>query len=53
MYMVTVFTAAAALAGLGGVLMPHVVFRLGFLMMTVYLALALFTALLNLVRRNP
>ena len=53
MYMTAIFFAAAIVAGLGGVLMPHAVFRLGFFMMTVYLILALATALLNLARRNP
>ena len=50
--MTGVFATAAILAGLGGLLMPHVVFRLGFLMMTIYLVLALATALLGLVRRT-
>ena len=53
MYMTVIFTAAAILAGVSGILMPHIVFRLGFFMMTVYLVLALATALLNLARRNP
>ena len=51
MYMTVVFCVAAIVAGLGGVLMPHLVFRLGFLMMTIYLGLAVLTALLNLGRR--
>ena len=37
MYMTVIFCISAIIAGLGGVLMPHVVFRLGFLMMTIYL----------------
>ena len=50
MYMTVVFCIFAVIAGLGGMLMPHLVFRLGFLMMTIYLGLAILTALLNLVR---
>ncbi len=49
--MTAIFATAGALAGLAGVLMPHVVFRLGFLMMTIYLGLGLCTALIGLARR--
>ena len=52
MYMTGVFTAFAALAGLLGLLMPHLVHRLGFRMMLVYLACAAFCAVLNLLRRT-
>ena len=51
MYMTAIFASAGLLAGLGGVLMPHAVFRLGFLMMTIYLGLGLCTALIGLARR--
>ena len=52
MYMTTVFCVFAVLAGIGGLLMPHLVFRLGFLMMAIYLGLAIVTALLTLTRRT-
>lgn len=51
MYMTSVFTAFAAVSGLLGLLMPHLVHRLGFRMMGVYLLCATFCAVLNLLRR--
>ena len=51
MYMTTVFTAFAAASGLLGLAMPHLVHRLGFRMMLLYLACAAFCAVLNLLRR--
>lgn len=51
MYMVAVFTAFAVVAALAGLLMPHLVHRLGFLMALTYLGCAAGAALLNIVRR--
>ncbi len=52
MYMTSIFTAFAAASGLLGFAMPHLVHRLGFRMMLVYLSCAAFCAVLNLVKRT-
>ena len=51
MYMTGVFTAFAAVSGLLGFAMPHLVHRLGFRMMLVYLSCAMFCAVFGLLRR--
>ena len=51
MYMTGIFTAFAAASGLLGLAMPHLVHRLGFRMMLVYLCCAAFCAVLNLLKR--
>ncbi len=51
MYMTGIFTAFAAASGLLGLAMPHLVHRLGFRMMLVYLSCATFCAVLNLLKR--
>ena len=51
MYMTGVFTAFAAASGLLGLAMPHLVHRLGFRMMGIYLLCAAFCAGLNILRR--
>jgi hypothetical protein len=50
--MVTIFTVFAAISGLLGLAMPHLVHRLGFRMMLVYLGCAAFCAVLNLLKRT-
>lgn len=45
------FALFAAIAATGGWASPHVVHRLGYKMMAIYLALAGFTALIGLFRR--
>ena len=51
MYMISVFTAFAVIAGGLGLLLPHLVHRIGLLMMVIYLCLAAVGALLTLLRR--
>lgn len=53
MYMTIIFTVFGIVAGVAGLLMPHLVHRLGFTMMKAYFGLALATALLSLLRRPP
>ena len=51
MYLTAIFTAFAAVAGLLGLAMPHLVHRLGFRMMGIYLLCAAICAVLNILRR--
>lgn len=53
MYMATVFTIFALIAGALGLLMPHLVHRIGFVMMLVYLGLAAASAVIALLRPRP
>ena len=53
MYMTGVFATFAAASGLLGLAMPHLVHRLGFRMMGLYLFCAVFCAVLNILRRAP
>lgn len=50
MYMITVFSCCALAAAAAGVLMPHLVHRLGFLVAGIYLAFAVCAGLLTLIR---
>lgn len=52
MYMATVFTVFALISGGLGLMMPHLVHRLGFRMMLIYLAFAVVAATLNLLKRR-
>jgi hypothetical protein len=51
MRMTVIFTVFALLAGLASLLMPHIAPGLGLDMMLAYLALALISAVLGLLRR--
>jgi len=51
MYMAVVFSVFALVAAAAGLLMPHLVHNLGFLMAAIYLGLALCSALINILRR--
>ena len=51
MYMTGIFTAFAAISGLLGFAMPHLVHRLGFRMMLIYLCCAAFCAVLGILKR--
>ncbi len=52
MYMTVIFSTFAAIAALGGLLMPHLVHNLGYRMAALYLACALCSALLTIIRRT-
>ena len=52
MYMISVFTVFGMIAGGLGLMLPHLVHRLGLLMMVIYLSLAAIGALLSLFRRT-